>query len=465
MHDHARLTEDAALQAFAESVKGPVLRPGGEGYDAARSVWNAMIDKRPAVIVRCRGVDDVVRSVRFAREHGYAIAVRGGGHNIAGKGVCDGGLVIDLSLMNDVEVDPDSRHARVGGGATWAEVDRATQEFGLATPGGVVSSTGVGGLTLGGGFGRLSRAAGLAADNLVSAVVVTAAGEVVTAGETENADLFWGLRGGGGNFGVVTNLEFALHPVGPKVLFGVVVYPLEQAPSVLRHYRDFARAAPRSSSIWLDCLTAPPLPFLSEDMHGKPVVMVAPFYAGDLDEGERLLRPLRAFGEPVADVVERQPYTTVQGVLDPLFEAGLRNYWGSHNFVELPDGALNVIADSSAKFPTAQSDLLISHVGGAINDVASDATAYPHRDIEFIVSPGGRWTDPAQDESCITWVHECVDALAPYATGGKYVNFVTEDSGAERTAYGTNYGRLAVLKAKYDPENIFSANQNVVPNG
>lgn len=453
----------AAVAAYARQMSGTVLRPGDDDYEGARAVWNAMIDRRPALIARCQAVDDVVRSIRFARERDYPIAVRGGGHNIAGNAVCDGGLVVDLSPMNAIEVDPARRRARVGAGATWGEVDEATQAHGLATPSGVVSTTGVAGLTLGGGFGRLSRLLGLAADNLVAAEVVTANGAVVRASERDNPELFWGLRGGGGNFGVATEFEFALHPVGPEVLFGVVVYPLEQAPSVLRHYRDFARAAPRSASIWLDCITAPPMPVLPEAMHGRPVVIVAPFYAGNPDAGEELLRPLRELGQPVGDAVERQPYTETQKAVDVLFEAGYRNYWRSHNFRELPDAALEVIADYSARFPTAYSDVLISHVGGAINDAAADDTAYAHRDAEFIVTPGARWTDPAADRDCIEWVRACSDALAAHSTGGTYVNFVTEDTGSERRAYGRNYGRLAELKARYDPANVFRMNQNVQP--
>ncbi|MGD8710169.1 MAG: FAD-binding oxidoreductase [Ectothiorhodospiraceae bacterium] len=451
------------LSQFRDRLGAGLIEPDDAAYDEARLVWNALIDRRPALIARCRSAEEVALCIRFARQHGCRLAVRGGGHNIAGKAVCEGGLVIDLSLMKAVEVDSATCRARVGGGATWADLDAAAQAHGLATPGGVVSTTGVGGLTLGGGLGRLSRAFGLSADNLTAAEVVTAEGVLLNASATEHADLFWAVRGGGGNFGVVTRFEFALHRVGPEVLFGVLVYPLEQAPEVLRHYRDFALAAPRESAIWLDCVTAPPLPFLPEQVHGTPVVMVAPFYAGDLDEGESMLRPLREFGEPLADVVERQPYAATQSALDALFEAGARNYWRSCNYAEMADGVLDVVVDFAARFPSPQSDILIAHVGGAIADISPHATAYPHRNAQFIVSPGARWMDPADDDRCLSWVRECGDALAKFPTAGTYVNFVTEEQGRERAAYGSNYDRLAAVKAKYDPENVFSMNQNVRP--
>jgi FAD/FMN-containing dehydrogenase len=461
--DKKTILQEPVIEAFEEKLRGQLILPQNEDYDEARAVWNAMIDKKPALIVRCLGVADVIEAVRFARENDLLVAVRGGGHNIAGVSVCEQGLMIDLSPMRAVHVDPKAQTARVQGGATFAEVDHETQAFGLAVPNGVVSTTGVGGLTLGGGFGRLSRKYGLTADNLLSADVVTADGALITASANENSDLFWGIRGGGGNFGIVTSFEFKLHEVGPEVLFGPIVYRLEDAAEVLRHYRDFAINAPNECSIWADFLTAPPLPILPEAVHGTKVLFVVPFYAGNLQDGEALLKPLRQYGEPIADAVAVTPYAAAQRALDDLYAKGARNYWKSHNFTELSDAALDTIVAYARKLPTPQSDILISHLGGVINDVAPEATAYPHRDITFVVSPGGRWEDPAQDNAPIAWVRQCIEALTPHATGLTYVNFIAESAGREQEAYGPNYDRLVKLKKKYDPTNLFRLNQNISP--
>ncbi len=451
------------VEELKENLRGELVTPRDKGYDEVRAIWNAMIDKRPGLIVRCSGVADVIEAVNFAREYDVLVAVRGGGHNIAGSSVCDGGLVIDLSPMNAVHVDPGARTARVQGGATGAHVDHETQAFDLAVPNGVVSTTGVGGLTLGGGFGRLSRKYGLTVDNLLSADIVTADGALVTARPNEHPDLFWGIRGGGGNFGIVTSFEFKLHEVGPEVLFGPIVYRLEDAAEVLRNYRDFATDAPVECSVWADFLTAPPLPFLPEAIRGTKVLFVAPFYAGDSQDGEEVLRPLREFGEPIADALAATPYVAAQRALDDLYAKGLRNYWKSHNFVDLSDGALDTIIAHAETLPTPQSDLLISHLGGVINDIAPEGTAYPHRDIAFVVTPGGRWEDPAHDAASIAWVRACFDALTPHGTGSSYVNFIAEGTGREREAYGPNYGRLVEVKNKYDPTNLFRLNQNITP--
>ncbi len=461
--DETATLQEHIIQELEGKLRGELIRSQEESYDEVRAIWNAMVDKRPALIVRCAGVADVIEAVNFARKHDLLIAVRGGGHNIAGASVCDGGLMIDLSPMRAVHVDPKAHTARVQAGATVADVDHETQAFGLAVPNGVVSTTGVGGLTLGGGFGRLSRKYGLTADNLLSADVITADGALVTASADENPDLFWAIRGGGGNFGIATSFEFKLHQVGPDVLFGPIVYPIEDAAEVLRNYRDFATSAPYECSVWADFLTAPPLPFLPEAVHGTKVLFVAPFYAGDMQDGEEVIKPLREFGEPIADAVAPTPYVAAQRAVDDLYAKGLRNYWKSHNFVDLSDAALDTIVEYARRLPTPQSDLLISHLGGIINDTAQDGTAYPHRDISFVVTPGGRWEDPAQDEAPIAWVRECFDALTEDATGGSYVNFVAEGAGREREAFGPNYNRLVELKNKYDPTNFFRLNQNIIP--
>lgn len=453
----------ATIEDFDNRLRGGLVGPGDPPYDEARSIWNGMIDKRPALIARCTGVADVIEAVGYARKNEMFVAVRGGGHNVAGSSVCDGGLMIDLSAMNAAHVDARAGTVRVQGGATLGDLDHETQAFGLAVPGGVVSTTGVGGLTLGGGIGWLARKFGLTIDNLLSAEVVTAAGKPLRASARENPDLFWGLRGGGGNFGVVTSFEFKLHEVGPEVLFGPTIYRLEDAADALANYREFTKTAPRECCVWADLNTAPPLPFLPEAYHGTKVLTLLQFHWGDLKAGEAALAPLREFGEPIADAVGPFLFTAAQSILDEVYAKGLRNYWKAHNFGDLSGETIETLVDYAGKFPTPQSDTLISQLGGAIDDVAPDATAYPHRGAAFAVTPGARWTDPAQDEAAIAWVRQIHDALTDQASGGAYVNFITESEGQEREAYGSNYERLAALKTEYDPTNLFRFNQNVKP--
>lgn len=444
-------------------LRGQAIHPGDPDYDSARSLWNAMIDKRPALIVRPQTLDDVVAAVVFARERDLAITVRGGGHNIAGTAIDDGALAIDLSAMRAAQVDAARRTVRVEGGATLADLDRATQAHGLATPGGVVSSTGVAGLTLGGGFGWLSRKHGLAADNLLAVELVTAEGRVLTASEDEHADLFWALRGGSGNFGVATAFTFRLHPVGPEVLFGPTVHRLEDAAAVLRHYRDFALTAPRDCCVWADLLTAPPLPFLPERYHGTKVLTLMQCWAGDPEEGAAALAPLRNFGQPIGDAVALRPYGDAQQILDQAYETGARNYWRSSNHATLPDALLDNLVALAATLPTAESDILLCQLGGAIADVAPESTAFPHRQVQFIITPGARWRDPNQDSQCLAWIRETCAPLSEGASDGAYVNFIAEREGRARDAYGGNYDRLAAVKANYDPGNAFRINQNVPP--
>jgi FAD/FMN-containing dehydrogenase len=455
--------EEAAVEEFKSSLRGELLLAGDPGYDEARALWNAMIDRRPALIARCAGAADVIRSVNLARDHGLLVSVRGGGHNIAGKAANDGGLMIDLSPMNGVRVDPAARTARVGPGATLGDVDHETQVFGLATPLGINSTTGIAGLTLGGGFGWLSRKYGFTVDNLLAADVVTANGELVTASETDNSDLFWGIRGGGGNFGIVTSFQFQLHPVGPEVLSGLIVYRFEDAGNVLRHYRSFVAQAPDDLSCWAVLRKAPPLPFLPEEVHGTEVLVIAVLHASDMKEGERLLRPLREYGDPIADVVMPHPYAGFQQAFDPLLTPGARNYWKSHNFSELSDGAIETILEYVGRLPTPHCEIFVAQLGGAASRIAADATAYPHRDAAFVLNVHTRWEDAAQDEECVAWAREFADATTPLATGGVYVNFISEGEERVQAAYGANYDRLVELKNKYDPTNLFSLNQNIKP--
>lgn len=453
-----------ALEGLRDGLRGSVCLPGETCYDEARTIWNAMVDRRPGLIVRCAGTADVMRAVTFARERGVLLAVRSGGHNIAGNAVCEGGLMLDLSPMKSVRVDPTSRTARVEAGVTLGEFDHEAQAFGLATPLGINSTTGVAGLTVGGGFGWLSRTYGLTVDNLISADVVTARGEVVHASQDQHSDLFWAIRGGGGNFGVVTSFDFQLHPVGPEVLSGLVVHPYDQARELLRQYREFVRGAPDEVTAWVVLRKAPPLPFLPEEWHGREVMVFAVCYAGDMEEGRRAVAPLRAMGEPIADVIQPHPFRAWQAAFDSLLTPGARNYWKSHDFAELSDAAVVAIIDYAGKLPTPECEIFLAHLGGAVNRVARDATAYPHRDAEFVLNVHTRWQDPAQDRACIDWARAFFDATAPYATGGVYVNFMPADETDRLNgAYGPNLDRLVALKTHYDPDNLFRLNQNIRP--
>lgn len=452
------------IETLKSNIRGEVLLPSDSGYDDARRIWNAMIDRHPAIIVRCAGVADVIKAVNFARGEGLVTAVRGGGHNIAGNAVCDGGLMIDLSLMTSVRVNPETHRAYVEPGATLGDFDHEAQQFGLATALGINSTTGVAGLTLGGGFGWLSRKYGMSVDNLISAEIVTADGKWVRASAKENSDLFWAIRGGGGNFGIVTLFEFQLHPVGPEVFGGLIVFPFDQARELLIKYRDFADKMPDELSVWVVLRQAPPLPFLPEAVHGKHVVAFAVFYAGDVRDGERAIEPLRSFGKSHGEHIGVQPYLDWQKAFDPLLTPGYRNYWKSHNFSELADGAVDSIIDYASKLPSPHSEIFIALLGGHTSQVSPDATAYAHRDTKFVLNVHGRWENPAEDETCISWARAFFESTTPYATGGVYVNFMTqEEDDRVAAAYGPGYDKLVQVKNKYDPENVFRLNQNIKP--
>jgi FAD/FMN-containing dehydrogenase len=454
----------ADVEALDRTMKGSVLQPSDDGYDEARTIWNAMIDRRPALIARCESTADVRHAVDFARNHGLVLSIRGGGHNIAGNAVCDNGLMIDLSRMNFVRVDSEAKTAAVGPGATLGDVDGATQKHGLATPTGINSTTGIAGLTLGGGFGWLSRKYGLTVDNLIGAEVVTADGKILRVNADEHPDLFWALRGGSGNFGVVTEFNFRLHEVGPELLSGLVVYPLEQAKDALRKYREIAAGLGDETAVWSVLRLAPPLPFLPEEVHGKPVVVFALCHAGDPDEGRQAIEPIRHLGTPYGEHIGVQPFTAWQQAFDPLLAPGARNYWKSHNFVELADGMIDLLVKYVAEVPSPHCEIFIGQLGGQTNRLAPDATAYSHRDAEFVVNVHGRWETAAEDDRGIRWSRDFYRDAAPFATGGVYVNFMTEEE-TDRVgaAYGPNWDRLVEIKRRYDPENLFRMNQNIRP--
>jgi len=454
------------LQQEADQLKakldGQISLPGDSAYEKARTVWNAMIDRRPAGIVHCTTADDVIHAIRFAGDHDLQISIRGAGHNIAGNAVCDGGLMIDLSAMNMVRVDANKKRAFVGPGATLADFDQEAQKHGLATPVGINSTTGISGLTLGGGFGWLTRKYGMTIDNLVAADLVTANGEKLRLSESENPDLFWAIRGGGGNFGVVTQYEFRLHAVGPQILAGLIVFPIGQAKQVLQQYRQFTASAPEELNVWVVLRHAPPLPFLPPDVHGKGVIVLPLFYAGDPKEGEKLIEPLRKFGNAYGEHIGAMPYVDWQKAFDPLLTPGARNYWKSHNFTELKDEAIDCVISFATKLPSPQCEIFIGFIAGAANRVSADAMAYSSRDAKFVLNVHARWDEPGQDQSCIGWARAFFEASKPYASAGAYVNFMTADE-ADRVAaaYGANYQRLVNIKKKYDPNNVFRANQNI----
>lgn len=452
------------IDSFRNGFGGEVLLPADAGFDETRKVWNGMIDRRPALIARGTSADDVVRAVAFARDHHLLVAVRGGGHNIAGSGVCDDGLVIDLSPMKNVQVDAENRRAIVEPGCTLAEVDAATQAHGLAVPLGINSSTGVAGLTLGGGFGWLSRRFGMTVDNLLSADVVTADGRRLHASESENADLFWALRGGGGNFGIVTSFEFRLHAVGPDVLCGLIVFPFEQANAVVTRYARFTEVMPEAFTVWLLARKAPPLPFLSDSVHGKEVIVLALCHSGNPVDGEALVDELLGFGTACGEHVGMQPYVAWQRIFDPLLAPGARNYWKTHNFPRLDDATLDILVDHATRLPSAQCEVFVAALGGRVSRTPPGAMAYANRDANYVLNVHGRWDTADNDARCIAWARGLFDALQPFAGPGAYVNFMSRDE-ADRVgpAYGSNHGRLVELKNRYDPDNFFRVNQNIRP--
>ena len=458
--------EDGSLSALDNKLRGRLLCEGDNGYDDARTVWNAMIDRFPAAIARCTGTADVVAAVKFAQEHKLLLSVRGGGHNVAGDAVCDGGLMLDLSPMQGIYVDPQRRTARAEPGVTLGDLDKETQIFGLATPTGIVSETGLAGLTLGGGFGWLTRKYGFTADNLLSAEVVTAEGDVVRASEEESADLFWGIRGGGGNFGVVTSFEYQLHPVGPTVLGGLLLYSLDEARKAVRFYRDFVADAPEELGSAVVMRLAPPAPFVPEALHGKPVCAILVCYAGEIKEGKRLLQPLRAHGEPLADRISPKPYVAVQSMLDKGQPEGNYYYWKSEYLAELTDDAIDTALAHGATISSPETRVAIFQLGGAASRIDEMATATGHRDAEFVFAINSGWKDPAAHERQVKWTRDFWRAIRPFSSGGTYVNFLSEGEGQQRVraAYGSEkYERLVALKSKYDPANLFRMNQNIKP--
>jgi FAD/FMN-containing dehydrogenase len=457
--------DPGVVDDFKLRVRGPILQPEDLGYDEARMVQNGLIDRRPALIVQCAGSADVIEAVNFARNQSLLLSIRGGGHNVAGNAVNDGGLVIDLSNMRGVRVDPITQTVRAQGGATWGDVDRETQLFGLATPGGLISSTGIAGLTIHGGLGWLRNKHGLSLDSLISVDIVTADGQLLTANETENPDLFWAVRGAGSNFGVITSFEFKAYPVGPTVAVAATMYAQEDAAKVLPFWRDFMASAPDEVSSMALFWSIPDEHFPPE-LIGTPVVVVAAVYAGDAEEGSRLLQPLREIATPVLDLSETMPYSVLQTAFDPFFQKGLLCYWKSRFIDNLEADTIDAVIQLAANRPSPKSAVEVWKLGGAMNRVPVKETAFGRRDAPYLLSLASTWTDPAISDHCVAWTREAWKSTERFSDGSLYLNFAgfgEEKTDLVRAGYGENYDRLVELKRKYDPTNLFRMNNNISP--
>ncbi len=453
------------LDGLKVRLLGTVLVPGDAGYEDSRTVWNAMIDRKPSIVVRCLGVADVVASVQFAREHNLLLCIKGGGHNIAGLATADGAIMLDMSLMRGVWVDKENRLAHAQAGCILGDLDRETQVEGLATVLGFVSLTGIAGLTLGGGFGYLTRRWGWTTDNIVGMDVVTADARVVRASSEENADLFWGLRGGGGNFGIVTGIDYKLYPIGPEVIGGIVAWPASEAPKVIELYRTLSENAPRELTLVVFMRPAPPAPWLPKNMHGEPIVAILACYSGDLEEGEKLVAPIKSFGNPIGDVLVRRPYTQVQSLLDGTQPKGRRYYWKSEYLPRIEPDLDEKFIKHAARIPSPHSALILFQIDGALNELEEDHSPVGNRDARYVLNIGGSWEQANEDGANMDWAREAWNDMKPFSTGGTYINFLTEDEGPERieAALGKGLKRLAVVKTNWDPENVFRTNRNIKP--
>jgi len=452
-----------SIDQLKEQSRGELILPDDSGYEEARAVHNGMIDRRPSTVARVANVGDVMSVIRYARENDLDLAIRGGGHSAPGFGTVDNGVVIDFSQMRSVRVDPKIGAARADAGVTWGDMNAATAAFGLATPGGIISTTGIAGLTLGGGVGYLTRGFGLTIDNLISADVVTADGQFLIASEEENADLLWALRGGGGNFGVCTSFEYRTHPV-KDVYWGPMFYEIEEAKNILRFYREYIKTAPEQMAVFPAFQIAPPLPFIPEDRHGDMFVALVACWSGPVEEGEAAFKSFHDVAEVKAEQVGPVPFPAINAAFDGLFPKGLRQYWKGNYVKELTDDAIAVHVENGPNAPTASSTMHLYPIDGAPHRVSEDATAFGHRDANFSMVILAGWDDPTADKANVQWVRDYSDAITPHSMAGGYVNFMSEDDGRRAQAnYGSNYGRLTEIKRKYDPDNVFHMNQNISP--
>ena len=454
-----------AIDGLKKRLGGPVFVPGDAGYEESRTVWNAMIDRKPAVVARCLGTADVIACVQFARENDILLCIKGGGHNIAGLATADGALMLDMSLMRGVWVNPQRKIARAQTGCLLGDVDRETQVHGLAAILGFVSLTGTAGLTLGGGFGYLTRRWGWTSDNVVGMDVVTADARLVRASNDENADLFWGLRGGGGNFGVVTGIDYALYPVGPEVVGGLVAWPASEAPKVLELYRTLAEKAPPELTLVALMRPAPPAPWLPKEMHGKPIVALLACYSGKPEEGEKVVAPIKSFGKPIGDVLVRRPYVQLQSLLDPTQPKGRRYYWKSEYLPRIEPALCEKAMEHAAKIRSPHSAVILFQIEGALNRLEEEHSPAGNRDARYVLNLAGSWEQASEDKANIEWARAAWNDMKSFSTGGNYINFLTEDESPERieAALGQGLRRLAEIKAKWDPENVFRTNRNIKP--
>jgi len=457
--------ESKQVDALKAALRGTLLRSGDDGYADARSIWNAMIDRRPALIVRCVGVSDIVSCVKFARETGIALSMKGGGHNIAGLAVAEGGLMLDLSLMRGVWVDPKARVANAQPGCLLGDLDRETQLHGLAAVLGFVSLTGIAGLTLGGGFGYASRRFGWTSDNVRSMDLVTAEGKLVHASEEQNADLFWGLRGGGGNFGVVVNISYDLYPLGPEIFGGGIAWPAASAPEVLSMFQKVAESAPPELTVVAVLRIAPPAPWINKELHGQPIIAMFVCYIGKVEDGEKLLAPVKAFGKPVGDIIQRRPYVSQQSLLDATQPKGRRYYWKSEYLPRLSPELFGSVIENARGILSPHSAVTMFQLGGAVGKHANGHSAVGNRDAAFVLNIMASWEKPDDDNANVEWARATWRDMKRFSTGGTYINFLTEEESGERiqAAYGANFARLAQLKAKWDPQNLFRMNKNIAP--
>ncbi|HEV8581965.1 MAG TPA: FAD-binding oxidoreductase [Thermoanaerobaculia bacterium] len=457
--------EPKAIEDLRARLRGPLLLPGEAAYDESRSIWNAMIDRRPGLIARCLGTADIVTCVHFARGHGLTLSIKGGGHNISGLAVCDGGLMLDLSLMRGVWVDPAAQTARAQAGCLLGDVDRETQLYGLAAVLGFVSNTGIAGLTLGGGFGYLTRRFGWTSDTLLSADVVTADGRLVRASETENADLFWGLRGGGGNFGVATSFEYQLYPVGPEIMAGIIAWRAEEAPAVVEMYHKLAAQAPEELTCVLLLRIAPPAPWLPKEIHGQPIIAMVLCHSGPVKEGEELVAPIKALGSPVGDIVQRRSYVSQQALLDATQPKGRRYYWKSEYLPRAEPEMLSKLQEHARSLRSPHSAIVLFPVGGALGQLPEEHSPAGNRDAELVLNITSAWEKAEDDAANIEWTRAVWRDLRRFSTGGTYINFLTEEETGDRihAAYGKNYERLVEVKARWDPGNLFFMNKNIAP--
>jgi FAD/FMN-containing dehydrogenase len=455
----------STVDALKARLRGPLLLPGDAGYADSRTVWNAMIDRQPALVARCLGSADVAACVHFAREHQLLLCIKGGGHNIAGLATADGALMLDLSLMRGVWVEPQEQIAHAQGGCLLGDLDRETQLHGLAAVMGFISQTGIAGLTLGGGFGYLTRRYGWTCDTVLGMNLVTADGRLVRASSEENPDLFWGLRGGGGNFGVVTGIDYRLYPVGPEIVGGIVAWPASDAPAVLELYRTLTEQAPPELTLVVLMRMAPPAPWLPQEIHGKPIIAISGCYAGSPEEGEKAVAPIKSFGKPVGDMLVRRPYVQMQSLLDATQPKGRRYYWKSEYLPRVEHALCEKLIEHAALIRSPHSVVILFHMAGALNRLDQDHSPVGNRDARYTLNITASWVEPSQDEANIDWARTAWNDMKSFSTGGTYINFLTEDEGPERieAALGKSLRRLAEVKTRWDPENVFRTNRNIMP--